>query len=74
MEDNGFITQEEAREARGESVWVLAREAEKQSYGWYIDCLLYTYLRHAEGSQQAETRRRYDRSYVFRVNRDRIHA
>ena len=37
MEDNGFITQEEAREARGESVWVLAREAEKQSYGWYID-------------------------------------
>ena len=37
MEDNGFITQEEAREARGASVWVLAREAEKQSYGWYID-------------------------------------
>ena len=37
MEDNGFITREEAREARGESVWVLAREAEKQSYGWYID-------------------------------------
>ena len=37
MEDNGFITQEEARKARGESVWVLAREAEKQSYGWYID-------------------------------------
>ena len=37
MAENGFISQEEKQEALDESIWVLAQEAEKQLYSWYID-------------------------------------
>lgn len=37
MAENGFISQEEKQAALDESIWVLAQEAEKQLYGWYID-------------------------------------
>ncbi len=37
MAENGFISQEEKQAALDESIWVLAQEAEKQLYSWYID-------------------------------------
>ena len=37
MAENGFISQEEIQAALDESIWVLAQEAEKQLYSWYID-------------------------------------
>lgn len=37
MAENGFISQEEKQTALDESIWVLAQEAEKQLYSWYID-------------------------------------
>lgn len=37
MAENGFISQEEKQAAFDESIWVLAQEAEKQLYSWYID-------------------------------------
>ena len=37
MAENGFISQEEKQVALDESIWVLAQEAEKQLYSWYID-------------------------------------
>lgn len=37
MAENGFISQEEKQAVRDESIWVLAQEAEKQLYSWYID-------------------------------------
>ena len=37
MAENGFISQEEKHAALDESIWVLAQEAEKQLYSWYID-------------------------------------
>lgn len=37
MAENGFISQEENQAALDESIWVLAQEAEKQLYSWYID-------------------------------------
>ena len=37
MAENGFISQEEKQAALDESIWVLAQEAEKQIYSWYID-------------------------------------
>ena len=37
MAENGFISQEEKQAAIDESIWVLAQEAEKQLYSWYID-------------------------------------
>lgn len=40
MAENGFISQEEKQAALDESIWVLAQEAEKQLYSWYIDEVL----------------------------------
>ncbi len=37
MAENSFISQEEKQAALDESIWVLAQEAEKQLYSWYID-------------------------------------
>ena len=37
MAENGFISHEEKQAALDESIWVLAQEAEKQLYSWYID-------------------------------------
>lgn len=37
MAENGFISQKEKQAALDESIWVLAQEAEKQLYSWYID-------------------------------------
>ena len=37
MAENGFISQEKKQAALDESIWVLAQEAEKQLYSWYID-------------------------------------
>lgn len=37
MAENGFISQEEKQAALDESIWVLAQDAEKQLYSWYID-------------------------------------
>ena len=37
MAENGFISREEKQAALDESIWVLAQEAEKQLYSWYID-------------------------------------
>ena len=37
MAENSFISQEEKQAALDERIWVLAQEAEKQLYSWYID-------------------------------------